>query len=69
MTTEDQVRKVMKSFNRGIIDDREAVRALIGLGLSPREAERRLVADPAYTPTLSEALRNPAAFVNGFTEL
>jgi ParB-like chromosome segregation protein Spo0J len=30
--------------------------------------ERRRVADPAYVPTLDEALRHPDAFVEGMTE-
>jgi plasmid stabilization system protein ParE len=32
-------------------------------------AERRRVADPAHTPTLDEALRNPDAFVEGMVEV
>jgi hypothetical protein len=31
--------------------------------------ERRRVADPAYVPTLGEALRHPDAFVEGMTEV
>ena len=33
-----------------------------------QEEERKRVADPNYTPTVKEALRNPAEFVKGMKE-
>lgn len=33
------------------------------------EEERKRVVNPAYTPTVEEALRNPGAFVEGMTEI
>jgi hypothetical protein len=33
-----------------------------------REAQRRRMADPGYTPTLAEALGHPQEFVRGMTE-
>lgn len=50
------------------IVDRAASYAADGDRTAEQAVEAAIVADPEYTPTLRQALRNPDAFVDGMTE-